>query len=73
MVEYFALKTKQKSKKFNCACRIVAVGLSPTLDYIEIFKICIEIVKKSYRNPKNSIKNPTEILKNCMKFLRGYP
>ena len=27
-------KTKQKSKKQNCTCRIVAIGLSPTLDYI---------------------------------------
>ena len=27
-------KTKLTSKKRSCTCRIVAVGLSPTLDYI---------------------------------------
>ena len=32
MVEYFDLKTQAKIKKINCACRIVAIGLSPTLD-----------------------------------------
>ena len=29
----FVLKTEQKSNKWNCACRFVAVGPSPTLDY----------------------------------------
>ena len=29
------LKTKQKWKKWNCTCRIVAVGLSPTLDNMQ--------------------------------------
>ena len=32
MVEYFAIKNQAKIKKLNCTCRIVAVGLSPTLD-----------------------------------------
>ena len=32
LVEYFSLKPKQKSRKLNCACRIEAVGRSPTLD-----------------------------------------
>ena len=31
LVEYFAIKLEQKSKKVNCAYRIVAVGLSPFL------------------------------------------
>ena len=34
MVEYFALKNKAKIKNENCTCRIVAPGLSPTLDYM---------------------------------------
>ena len=35
MVEYFALKARAKiNKKSNFACRIVAVGLSPTPDII---------------------------------------
>ena len=34
LVEYFASKSEAKIKKWNCACKIVAVGLSPTLDNI---------------------------------------
>ena len=33
-VEYFVLKTWARSNKWNCACRLAAVGLSPILDNI---------------------------------------
>ena len=42
MVEYFALKNQSKIKKLNCTCRIVAVGLSPTLDYRSIRTIRLD-------------------------------